>query len=131
MPKHNTLLGFDFGMRRIGVAVGQMITRTANPVAVLNARDGVPNWENVQEMIDTWNIDAIVVGIPLNMDGSKQSVTFAAQRFANKLASRFRLPVYTVDERLTTVEAKRHQQTELDSYAAKLILEQWLREQDS
>ncbi len=131
MPKHNTLLGFDFGMRRIGVAVGQMITRTANPVAVLNARDGVPNWEHVQELIDTWNIDAIVVGIPLNMDGSKQPVTFAAQRFANKLSSRYGLPVYTVDERLTTVEAKRHQQTELDSYAAKLILEQWLREQDS
>lgn len=131
MPKHNTLLGFDFGMRRIGVAVGQMITRTANPVAVLNARDGVPNWGHVQELIDTWNIDAIVVGIPLNMDGSKQPVTFAAQRFANKLSSRYGLPVYTVDERLTTVEAKRHQQTELDSYAAKLILEQWLREQDS
>ncbi|WP_423063226.1 Holliday junction resolvase RuvX [Candidiatus Paracoxiella cheracis] len=131
MPKHNTLLGFDFGMRRIGVAVGQMITRTANPVAVLNARDGVPNWEHVQELIDTWNIDAIVVGIPLNMDGSKQPVTFAAQRFANKLSSRYGLPVYTVDERLTTLEAKRHQQKELDSYAAKLILEQWLREQDS
>ena len=130
MPKHITLLGVDFGLRKIGVAVGQMITRTANPVATLKAQDGIPNWDHIQELINVWEIDGIVVGIPLNMDGSKQMLTFAAQRFANKIEARFRLPVYRVDERLTTVEAKRHQQTEVDSYAAKLILEQWLHEQD-
>jgi len=130
MPKHTTLLGLDFGMRKMGAAVGQMITRTANPVATLKAQDGVPNWNDIQKLINVWEIDAIVVGIPLNMDGSKQPLTFAAQRFANKLEARFRLPVYRADERLTTIEAKRHQKTDVDSYAAKLILEQWLHEQD-
>ena len=134
---HNTLLGFDFGMRRIGVAVGQMVTRSANPLAILKATDGIPNWDHILALIITWQADALVVGIPVSMDGSEQPITFAARRFANKLHHRFRLPVYTMDERLTTIEAKRilTQQkkassiTPLDSYAAKLILEQWLHEQ--
>ena len=144
MPKSTidlTLLGFDFGMKRIGVAVGQTLTRTANPVMVLPATDGQPRWETIQSLIDTWHAEALVVGIPYNMDGSQQKTSFAAQRFANRLRERYQCPVYTVDERLTTVEAKRQwrlqnqQKTaklacELDSYAAKLILEQWLQQDD-
>ena len=137
-PSHHVMLGFDFGMKRIGVAVGQLITHTATPTAVLKAKDGVPNWDHIQELINTWQADGLVVGIPLNMDGREQPMTQNARKFANKLAGRFHLPVYTVDERLTTVEAKRenaarHQKgalpEQLDSVAAKLILEQWLREQ--
>lgn len=133
------LLGFDFGMQRIGVAVGQRMTRSANPIAVLKARDGVPNWQHIQDLIDTWHAEGLVIGIPYNMDGSEQPLTQAARKFANKLQGRFHLPVFTTDERLTTIEAKRHlsdtnQQkrisfSQLDSYAAKLILEQWLHEQ--
>lgn len=130
MPEQSILLGFDFGMRKIGVAVGQMITRTANPLTMLKAEDGIPHWELVRELIKIWDIDAIVVGIPLNMDGSTQPLTFAARKFARRLHARFGLPVYTVDERLTTIAAKRTKNvTQLDSYAAKLILEQWLGEQ--
>ena len=136
-PRPNTLIGFDFGMRRIGVAVGQMVTRSANPVAILKATDGVPNWDHILELITVWQADALVVGIPVSMDDSEQPITFAARKFANKLHGRFKLPVYTMDERLTTVEAKRvlaqqkkiASNTPLDSYAAKLILEQWLHEQ--
>ena len=139
--QQQTLLGFDFGMKRIGVAVGQTLTHSANPIAVLKAQDGVPNWENIQALIDTWQASALVIGIPYNMDGSEQTLTFAARKFANKLHARFRLPVYTIDERLTTIEAKRqvYAQNRLknvklpqqfDSYAAKLILEQWLQEQN-
>lgn len=134
MPEHHTLMSFDFGMRKIGVAVGQMITHTANPLAILKAKDGIPDWCHIQKLINIWNIDAIVVGIPLNMDGSEQPITFAARKFANRLQSRFKLPVYTVDERLTTIEAKRYKEKQIqqfDSYAATLILEQWLHEQDS
>lgn len=142
MPKAlpKVVLGFDFGMRRIGVAVGQLFTRSANSVAVLNAKDGVPNWENIQELIDTWKAEGLVVGLPFNMDGSEQPLTLAARKFAKKLKGRFHLPVYTTDERLTTIEAKRHESDawrqkgttfpQRDSYAAKLILEQWLREQN-
>lgn len=135
----NIVLGFDFGMRRIGVAVGQPLTRSANSITVLKAQDGVPRWEQVQALIDTWQAEGFVVGIPYNMDGSEQPLTLAARKFAQKLKGRFHLPVFTTDERLTTIEAKRHQSDaqqhkegsfpSLDSYAAKLILEQWLREQ--
>ena len=130
---HCVLIGFDFGMRRIGVAVGQMITQSANPLAVLKAKDGVPQWDSIQTLIDTWQADALVVGIPVSMDGTPQPITFAARRFANKLHSKFRLPVYPIDERLTTIEAKRitpKKEVPLDSVAAKLILEQWLHEQN-
>ncbi len=141
MPKSasiDVVLGFDFGMRRIGVAVGQLITHTANPLEILAADNGTPNWEAIQQLIDTWHVDAIVVGIPLNMDGTEQNITLSARQFAKQLANQFHLPVYEVDERLTTKEAKRqlHEQgvknldlKYIDSYAAKLILESWLNDQ--
>jgi len=140
IEKPQTLLGFDFGMKRIGVAVGQTLTKSAKPLPILNARDGVPRWESIQELISFWSITALVVGIPYNMGGSDQPITHLAAKFANKLRGRFSLPVYTVDERLTTREARRlyyenvppskQKTTPLwDSYAAVLILEQWLKQE--
>lgn len=128
-----TYLGFDFGMRRIGVAVGQSITLTAQALNTLKAVDGIPNWELIAKLIKTWNPVALIVGIPLNMDGTEQSITNNARRFANRLNAKFKLPVHPVDERLTTVEAKAlfldkiTSEIQIDSYAAKLILESWLR----
>lgn len=129
MPEH-TVLGFDFGMKRIGVAVGQTVTQTANPLTILKAVDGVPDWTLVQKIIDEWQADLLVVGVPINMDGSTQEVTFAAKRFANKLHAKFKLPVHAVDERLTSIEAQQHapKQKHIDAIAAKLIVEIWLRE---
>lgn len=129
-----TVLGFDFGTKKIGVAVGQTLTRSANPLAVIRAQDGVPNWETIEELIQTWQVDACVVGIPLNMDGSEQPITESARKFANRLHGRFHLPVHLMDERLTTDAAKREMKRldkdehNLDSYAAKIILEAWLSE---
>lgn len=131
---HRVLLGFDFGMKRIGVAVGQTITHSAQPLTILAARDGIPRWEEISPLIETWSADGLVVGIPYNMDNTPQNTTYLAQKFANRLAHRFKLPVYGVDERLSTVEAKsqlsaqtkRKPPREMDSYAAKLILESWL-----
>lgn len=138
MPNRSLVaLGFDFGMKRIGVAVGQIVTRSANAVVILKAKDGVPDWERIKMLIETWQTNVVVVGVPYNMDGSEQPLTFAARKFARKLQSRFGCPAYTVDERLTTVEIQRQwyeqrttkkQPQYLDNYAAKLILEQWLRE---
>ncbi len=131
---HRTLLGFDFGMRRIGVAVGQTITQSAQPLATLNAKDGIPEWDQIEKLIATWHADGIVVGLPLNMDGTKQQITHAAIKFARRLEAKFKLPVYQVDERLTTIEAKSifnekiNPEIKIDSFAAKLILESWLRE---
>lgn len=129
------LFGFDFGMRRIGVAIGQSVTKTANPLIILKAKDGVPSWDEIDKLIKTWKVDACVVGIPVHMDGKEQEITFAARRFAAKLKAQSHLPVFVVDERLTSIEAKRQmkennvnrqKRQEIDSYAAKLILEAWL-----
>jgi putative Holliday junction resolvase len=133
-----TVLGFDFGMKHIGVAVGQTITRTANPLTSLKATDGIPNWDEIAKLISTWGAKALVVGIPLNMDGSDQPITAAAKKFSNRLNAHYKLPVHPVDERLTTVEAKQQlfdtegyralDKKSIDSYSAKLILESWLRD---
>ena len=133
-----TYLGFDFGMKYIGIAVGQSVTRSATPLTTLKATNGQPDWSKLQTIIAEWQPTALVVGLPLNMDGSEQVVTAHAKRFANRLNGRFQLPVHVVDERLTTVEAKQQlfeeggykalQKTNIDSYAAKLILESWLNE---
>jgi putative Holliday junction resolvase len=133
---NQTLLGFDFGMKHIGVAVGQTVTKTATPLTSLKAKDGIPDWDEIAKLIATWGAQALVIGIPLNMDGTEQLITAAAKKFGNRLHARFNLPVHRVDERLTTVEAKQQlfdadgyralDKTSIDSYAAKLILESWL-----
>lgn len=136
--RSQTLLGFDFGLKRIGVAVGQTLTKSANPIAVLKAINGEPVWDDIKTLIQTWKADALVVGIPYNMDGSEQPLTKRAKNFIKKLRTHFSLPIYTIDERLSTVEAKQQlfdrgelkntvTTQQLDSYAAKLILEQWLQ----
>lgn len=136
-----TALGFDFGMKHIGVAVGQTITCTANPLTSLKAINGIPKWDEIAKIITTWNARALVIGIPLNMDGTEQPITAAAKKFGNRLEAQFKLPVHRVDERLTTVEAKQQlfdssgykalDKTSIDSYSAKLILESWLQSQVS
>jgi putative holliday junction resolvase len=126
-----TLLAFDFGMKKIGVAVGQTITESATPLVQLAAKDGIPAWEALENLMKTWKADALIVGIPYNMDGSDQEMTFAAKKFGHRLQDRFKRPVYFVDERLSSIEARRlydPASDSLDSYAAKLILEAWLRE---
>lgn len=130
-------LGFDFGYKRIGVAVGQEITCSARPLTTLDAKLGVPDWEQVKKLLDQWHPQALIVGLPTCIDDSEQYTTAAAKGFARQLRKRFQLPVHLVDERLTTVEARAQlfaeggyrkiKQSEVDSVAASLILEQWLQ----
>ena len=134
-----TVLGFDFGMKSIGVAIGQEVTGTASPLNALKARDGIPDWELLASVFAEWKPDIAVVGLPLNMDGSNQQVTFSAQKFANRLADRYKLPVETCDERLTTVDAKAQlfemggfkklDKQKIDSASACLIVESWMENQ--
>ncbi|GAA5190177.1 Holliday junction resolvase RuvX [Ferrimonas gelatinilytica] len=102
----STVLGFDFGTKSIGVAVGQTVTGTARPLKGIKAQDGIPNWEDIARLIQEWQPDKLVVGLPLNMDGTEQHVTRAARKFANRLHGRFGLETVTVDERLTTTDAR-------------------------
>ena len=72
MTTSRTLLGFDFGMKNIGIAVGQELTRTANPLTAIKARDGIPDWELIARLLQEWQPALLVVGLPLNMDGTEQ-----------------------------------------------------------
>ncbi len=127
-----TLLGFDFGSRRIGVAVGQRITGTASALTTLAARDGQPDWDQVSKLLETWQPQALVVGQPLQLDGSRSDITAAAERFARRLEGRYRLPVYLCDERLSSHAAEHWSDTRgtpsggLDAAAAQIILQDWL-----
>lgn len=131
-----TLLGFDFGQKRIGVAVGQTLTGTARALTTLSNRNGAPDWEAITRLLEEWRPDALVVGIPFNMDDTEHEMTRAARRFGNRLAGRYNLPVYTVDERLTSFEAEqelgerggRYRKEDIDMLAAQYILQAWLEQ---
>ena len=135
MPE-GIFLGFDFGYKRIGLAVGQHLTGSATPLPTLDAKQGVPNWGEVEKKIKQWRPGALIVGLPKAMDDTELYTTALARGFARQLRKRFSLPVYLVDERLTTKEARSHlfaeggykkiKKTEIDSIAACIILEQWL-----
>ena len=101
-----TVLAFDFGTKSIGCAVGQSITGTAQSLPAFKAQDGIPDWDAIGNIIKEWQPARLVVGLPLNMDGTEQELTLRAKKFANRLNGRFNLPVELQDERLTTTEAR-------------------------
>lgn len=124
------LLGFDYGQRRIGVAVGQTITATATALATLTARDGQPDWAEVTALIEQWRPDALVVGLPLRLDGTESELSRAAQRFARRLEGRYKRPVHLMDERLSSRTAEQTRtrggaRQGLDALAAQVILQDW------
>lgn len=135
------VLGFDFGARCIGVASGNRISGTAQPLAALSARAGQPDWARIDALIADWQPDTLVVGLPLTRDGGEQAATRAARAFADALAQRSALSVHLVDERHTSQEAarrfaarrgtgaaRRRDAANIDSLAAVVILESWLAE---
>ena len=136
--RFTSAMGFDFGTQRIGIAVGQRISNSAEAIDPIKARDGVPNWDTLQKIIDEWQPHIFIVGLPLNMDGSDSDMSRRANKFAKRLEGRFHRPAYTHDERLTSYEAKGivmedkgHQNFgdySVDGIAARLILESWMSE---
>jgi putative Holliday junction resolvase len=131
-----TFLGFDFGRKRIGVAVGQRRTRTATALRTVRARDGKPDWPAIAALVEEWQPDALVVGIPYHMDGSEQAMSAAARRFCRQLEARYRLPVHEADERLSSyiVENRLTERdqaaTDTDALAAQVILQDWLQQEE-
>jgi len=141
MPEQGNrrLLAFDFGTRRIGVASGQELLGTGQTLAMIPARDGIPDWQQIETLLVEWQPDMVLVGLPLNMDDTENDMCARARKFGKRLHGRFHVPVEMVDERLTSFEAKgdvmaaggnrdfgRHG---VDDRAAVLILETWCREQ--
>lgn len=137
------LLGFDYGLKQIGVAVGQTLTRQARPLSNLKARDGVPNWEQIQQLLQQWQPSMLVVGLPLNMDGSASEMSRRAEKFARRLHGRFNIQVATHDERLSTYAAKQisnannagqeqsYRDNPVDALAAAMILQGFMEHQQS
>lgn len=124
-----TLLGFDYGKLRIGIAVGQDITGTATALCTLHCHNGKPDWDKISDLIDEWSPGSLVVGLPLHADGSDSATTRAARNFARELEARYRLPVYGMDERLSTHAARDmagKNREGIDAIAARIILQNWL-----
>ena len=139
MPDAAVVIGFDYGLRRIGVAVGQRITGTASAIAVLRNADSGPDWAACDALLKSWRPQALVVGLPLARDGHDQPMTRAARAFAASLEQRYALSVHLADERFTSRAAdaefvaarraglaRRKDAAMLDAQAARRIVEQWL-----
>ncbi len=128
------VMGFDFGLSSIGVAVGNSHTGTATPAGAVRARNGRPDWEQLDVLIQEWQPELLVIGAPLNMDGSDSGMAGNARRFLRRLHARYHLTCQMMDERLTTFEARSapgaggpRNKPELDAAAACVILESWFR----
>lgn len=125
------VLGFDFGQKRTGVAVGQSVTATATGLTTLPCKQGKPDWPTLDALVKEWQPDAFVVGIPVHMDGTEQDMTRAAKKFGNRLSGRYHLTVYEAEERLSSMEAEQNlgantAPADIDREAARLILQAWL-----
>lgn len=134
------LIAFDFGLRQIGVASGHVPSGIASELSILSAKEGKPDWNEVETLLKEWQPDLCLVGLPLNMDGSDSELSQRAQKFARQLEGRFAaalgFTIEMVDERLSSFEAKALAREEghrgdyktapVDALAAKILIEQWL-----
>ena len=132
------MLAFDYGLSQIGVAVGNCLTASTQPLTTIKAKDGIPRWSELESLVEEWQPELLVVGDPLNMDGSDGVLCDRARKFGRRLHGRFGLTIEMTDERLSSFEAKQnlrqqghkgdYKASPVDSYAAELILQTWMRE---
>lgn len=136
-----TYLCFDFGLKRIGVAVGNNLLKRGQELNPISAKDGIPDWRIIEQITNDWRPSAFIVGLPLNMDGSESEMSLRAKKFGKRLKGRFNRPVEMMDERLSSYEAKgqalnKHGSLDFGRYsvdgaAACLILESWFSMKDT
>ena len=110
-----TLLGFEYGRLRTGVAVGQTLTGSASALITLKSRNNKPDWDGIDKLIKEWQPDGLVIGVPVHMDGTEQEMTKAAEKFCRQLQARYNLPDYEADERLSYAEAEQTHGNSLDN----------------
>lgn len=130
------LLAFDYGLKHIGVASGQTLTGSATPQNPLRAKDGTPDWNEIERLLKLWRPERVLVGLPLNMDGTESELSARARKFGNRIHGRFGVTVEMVDERLSSFEAKGEVMARggsrdfgknpIDSIAARIIVETYL-----
>ncbi len=138
MSQYRTILAFDFGTKRIGVAVGQEITATARALITLQNSQGKPDWEHISRLVQEWRPALLVVGMPTSMDGQPHPLEQTVKDFGDQLKQRYNLPVEWIDEKLSSVEAeeilaqsgmarqRKQDKAEIDKLAAQIILQTWL-----
>ncbi len=134
------ILGFDFGTKYIGVAIGQTTTNTARPLTCLKVKNRQINWQDIDHLIKSWNPGQLIVGIPVDMQGKQQHTTLECLNFLGLLQKRYNLPTHKVDERLSTWEAKKSlyalqksnftpkELEQVNATAAAILVQQWLNE---
>ena len=132
-----TVMSFDYGTEKIGIAIGQSISSTAEPLTIIRAKDGIPNWSEITGLTESWRPNYFVVGLPYNLDGSDSKLLQRALKFAKRLNGRFNIPTFGIDERLSSKAAtekfktgnpKNFVRNEIDDIAAQIILETWFSE---
>lgn len=132
------LIGIDFGQSRIGIASGQMITRTATPIATVSAKNGEPDWQTLDRLIKKWQPDEVIVGLPIDTRDQETDITKAARTFADVIQQRYQKPVHLISETFSTREArwrlenvrnKAVSHIKVDAIAACVILETWMNTQ--
>ena len=136
MKSSGRVLAFDWGLRNIGVAVGNRQLGTSEPLTIVRARDGIADWQTIGKLLSEWEPEILIVGDPLNMDGSEAEITPRARKFSRQLEGRFNIPVVLMDERLSSHEAKMlskerghkgdYSDNPIDAEAADVILRSWL-----
>jgi len=135
--KGGTVLAFDFGFRKIGVAVGNTLTKTTMPLDIIYTKNGGTPWSDIESLLEEWKPLSVIVGDPINMDDTFSEMSGKARKFAQRLHGRFSVKVLMVDERLSSFEAKSFLQNEfggktgldnIDSFAAEIVLKSWMKE---
>lgn len=131
----NLIMAFDYGTQKMGIAVGQTLIQSMNPLDLFPMQDGMPNWDNLLKIIQQWKPDLFIVGLPLNMDDSESELSLRARKFARRLRHQTNITTLMLDERLSTREAReyiQHYQSKgqgkrlkADSMAAAVLLENW------
>ena len=130
-------MSFDYGTEKIGIAIGQSISSTAEPLTIIRAKDGIPNWSEITGLTESWRPNYFVVGLPYNLDGSDSKLLQRALKFAKRLNGRFNIPTFGIDESLSSKAAaekfkagnpKNSVRKEIDDVAAQIILETWFSE---
>ncbi|WP_288688783.1 Holliday junction resolvase RuvX [uncultured Acinetobacter sp.] len=134
---HQMIMAFDFGTQKTGMAVGQALIESANPLPLFPMKDGIPNWDNLLKIVKQYQPDLFIIGLPLNMDDSESELSTRARKFARRLRHQTNIETLMVDERLTTREARdelghyqaqgRGKNISADSIAAALFIESWYR----
>ena len=139
MSNITTVLGIDYGLKRIGIASGQTITSSASPITTLNQINGSTDWDALEQLINQWKPQALIVGMPYYLDGKENDMTKAVETFCLELEQRFAIPIFKINEALTSYEAEemlkkktkigKHNKHEIDKMAAAIIVQNWLDQQ--